>query len=85
MVRLVMGGGDEVPDCQQVVAGKVLVRRHFSAGGRSVGCCDVAHPVGGLRLGSRMLHHGCRHRFADGRVASCRGARGPTSFHSRLA
>jgi hypothetical protein len=33
MIRLVVGGGDEVPDRQQVVAWKVLVRRHVSAGG----------------------------------------------------
>jgi hypothetical protein len=33
MIRLVVGGGDKVPDSQQVVALKVLGRRHIGAGG----------------------------------------------------
>jgi hypothetical protein len=68
-----------------VVAGKVLVRRHVGAGGRSVCYNGVGHPVGGLRHGGRALPPGRRRCLADGRVASCRGACGPTSFHSRLA
>jgi hypothetical protein len=32
MVRLVVGGSDEVPDCQQVVAREILVRRHIGVG-----------------------------------------------------
>jgi hypothetical protein len=67
-----------------VVAGTVLVRCHVGAGRRSVGCRGVAHPIGELRLGNCTLPRG-RRGLAGGRVASCRGARGPTSFHSRLA
>jgi hypothetical protein len=33
VIRLVVGGGDEIPERQQVVARKVLVHRHISAGG----------------------------------------------------
>jgi hypothetical protein len=33
MIRLVVSGGDEVSDRQQVVARKVLVRYHVGAGG----------------------------------------------------
>jgi hypothetical protein len=67
-----------------VVAGKVVVRRHIGAGGRSVGCRGVVHPIGELRSGGRALPRG-RRRLAGGRVASCRGAHNPMSFHSRLA
>jgi hypothetical protein len=31
VVRLIVAGGDEVPDRQEVVAGKVLVRHHVGA------------------------------------------------------
>jgi hypothetical protein len=34
VVGLVVGGGDEVPDHQEVVARKILVHRHDSAGTR---------------------------------------------------
>jgi hypothetical protein len=67
-----------------VVARKVLVRRHVGAGGRSVGSRCFAHPVGELRPGGRVLPRG-RRRLAGGRVASRRGAHGPTSFLLRLA
>jgi hypothetical protein len=33
VIRLVVGGGDEVPDRQQVVTWKVFVRRYVSTGG----------------------------------------------------
>jgi hypothetical protein len=33
VIRFVVGGGNEVPERQQVVSRKVLVRRHISAGG----------------------------------------------------
>jgi hypothetical protein len=52
-----------------VVAGKVLVCRHVSAGGRGVRHRNIAHSMGEPRLGNRALPRGCGCRFADGRVA----------------
>jgi hypothetical protein len=43
VVGLVIGGGDEVPDRQEVVAGKVLVCRHVGAG-------DEVYAVAALRI-----------------------------------
>jgi hypothetical protein len=83
MVRLVVSG-DEVSGRQKVVAREVVVRRYVGAIGRSVGCCSVTYPVGELRLGSHALPRGRRRCFVEGCVASCRGARGPTWFRSRL-
>jgi hypothetical protein len=68
VVGLVVGGGDEAPGRQEVVAKKVLLRRHVGAGGRSVRCRSVAHPMGEPRLGNHVLpHRRCRRR-AGGRV-----------------
>jgi hypothetical protein len=85
VVRLVVGGGDEVPDRQKLVSRKVLVRRHVGASGRSVGCRGVAHPMGEPRLGGHALPSGRLRHLADGCITLRCGARGPTSFHSRLA
>jgi hypothetical protein len=68
LVGLVVGGGDEVPGRQEVVARKVLVRRHVGAGGRSVRCRSVAHAMGEPRLGNRVLPRECCRRCVDGRV-----------------
>jgi hypothetical protein len=48
-------------------------------------CCGIAHPVGEPRLGSLALPCGCGCHPAGGCVTLCSSARGPTSFHSRLA
>jgi hypothetical protein len=46
VVGLIVGGGDEVLDRQEVVAGKVLVRHHVGASERGVRRRSVVHPVG---------------------------------------
>jgi hypothetical protein len=42
-----------------VVARKVLVRRHIGAGGRGIRHSCVAHAMGELQLGNRVLPRGC--------------------------
>jgi hypothetical protein len=69
VVGLVVGGGDEVPDHQEVVAAKILVCRHVGAGGRGVRYRSVSHPVGEPRLGNSVLLRGCHHHLASGCVA----------------
>jgi hypothetical protein len=69
MVRLIVSGGDEVPDLQKVVAEKVLVCHHVGASTQGIGCRIVVHPVGELRLGSHALPRGRRRRLAGRCVA----------------
>jgi hypothetical protein len=69
VVGLVVGGGDDVPDRQEVVPGKIFVCCHVGAGKQGVRRRGVAHPVGEPRLGNYALPRGRRRRLADGRVA----------------
>jgi hypothetical protein len=85
VVGLVVGGGDEVPGRQEVVARKVLVRHHIGAGRRGICRRGIAHPVGESRLGNRALPPGCGCRLADGRVTLRGDTRCPASFHPRLS
>jgi hypothetical protein len=73
MVRFVIGG-DEVSCRQEVVAGEVVVCRNVGACRRGVDGCGVTDPVG------EPFRRCC---CVEGRVASCRGARGPASLRSR--
>jgi hypothetical protein len=52
VVGLVVGGGDEVPNRQEVVAGKVLVRRHVSASGRAYAVAVLRIPWGNRGSGA---------------------------------
>jgi hypothetical protein len=69
VVGLIIGGGDEVPGRQEVVAREVLVCLHIGAGGRGIRLCSVAHAVEELRLGDRALPRGCGSRRVGGHVA----------------
>jgi hypothetical protein len=67
-----------------VVAREVLIRRHVGAGGRSVGCSGIAHPVGNRGPGASLSPAGVIVVPLAG-ASRCAAARAPTSFHSRLA
>jgi hypothetical protein len=68
-----------------VVAREVVVRRNVGASGQGLSGCGVIDPVEEPRLKSHTLHRGRWRCSVKGCVASCRGARGPTSFRSRPA
>jgi hypothetical protein len=93
VVGLVFGGGDEIPDRQEVVAGKILVRRHVGAGGRGVRCRSVAHPKGNRCSGitrssmcdaavSLVVHRVVRQRAQPDVVPSAHGESAGWSFVS---
>jgi hypothetical protein len=85
MVRLVAGGGGEVPNRWNAAAGAALARRHVGADGRGVHHCGAAQAEGEPRHGNHMPSRwgGCRH--ASDRVALRGDARGPLLFRPRLS
>jgi hypothetical protein len=73
VVRLVVRG-DEPSGCQEVVAGKIVVRCNVGACGRGVGGRSATDPV---------RKPFCRRCCTEGFVTSCRGARGSSPFRPR--
>jgi hypothetical protein len=85
VVRLVVGGGGEVPSRRGVAAGTALARCHIGVGGRSVRHRGAVQAEGESRPGNRTSPHWSGCRLVSDRVALRGEARCPSSFRPRLS